>query len=197
MKIINNSCLLIFKLSCVCITECFPIGLDETIQPESLYQVSLFISDSFRNKTSDQKIPLFQKYPNKVYSFGQKSHQQFCDNALKNLYSLQESLIVFYTVNSSEIEFFIDYLIPNLSVRQRPKCLIVYSSKNSINDEIVIIDALKYAWAKKFLDFSIIHNEWRRKNHQLVFRYVTTIHSVTLCMSKISITEALRYFRIS
>lgn len=47
-------------------------------------------------------------------------------------------------------------MVPNLSIRQRPKCLVIHASSHSKyeNDETEITDSLTYAWKKKFIDFS-------------------------------------------
>lgn len=71
------------------------------------------------------------------------------------MYDLEESLIVFYTSNLNETTQFIDFLITQLSVRKRPKCLIVYPNVAQ-NSETSVMHILKFAWKKKFLDLTIM-----------------------------------------
>lgn len=99
----------------------------------------------------------FLETPNKIYSFRIRNqhqlHDKFSENALKNMYSLQESLVIFYPSNVNETQSFIDYLIPQLYVRQRPKCLIINPRNVEYNNEYDIINVLTYAWKKSFLIF--------------------------------------------
>lgn len=74
---------------------------------------------------------------------------------MKKKYSLQESLVTFYTSDLNEIKSFIDFLVRQLTVRQRPKCLIVYSRNINYNHRTDLKNILKYAWDKKFLDFTV------------------------------------------
>lgn len=100
---------------------------------------------------------LLKECPNKIYSFGennQKLYDNTSKNALANMLALQESLVIFYTRDFDKIKFFIDFLIPQLSARDRPKCLIIYTSDDF--NEIDIIKYLKYAWKRQFLDFSVV-----------------------------------------
>lgn len=158
MKIFNRLKMTFFIFLGFSIVQCIsqPLYLDEFLKTKNFYQATSFISDNFTGSSN------FLKYfPNKMYTFGVSNQQQLCDNtsvnALKNLYSLQESLVIFYTSDLNEIQSFIDFLVPQLSVRQRPKCLIMYSSENFYEkNEIDSIDALKYAWKKKFLDFTVL-----------------------------------------
>lgn len=133
--------------------------LQKILDATNFCQITSFVSNDFR-KNSNLKWPLFPEFPNKIYSFSTNNQNLVNhndENALKNMYSLQESLIVFYTIKSNEIVPFIDFLVPQLSIRQRPRCLIIFSSNSfSNNDELDIVNASKYAWKKKFLDFLVI-----------------------------------------
>lgn len=104
-------------------------------------------------------MSLFDESPNVMRSFDLINYSNFynksSENGLKRMFSLQESLVVFYTSNLDEVKSFIDFLIPQLSVRQRPKCLILYSN-NQGRDEAKVGHILGYAWEKKFLDLSIL-----------------------------------------
>lgn len=83
-------------------------------------------------------------------------YDNYSVNELKNIFALQESLIVFQTNDLNEFRSFIDFLIKQLSVRQRPRCLIVHSGELQIRAEIRMTDILKYAWDKKFLNVSVL-----------------------------------------
>lgn len=144
--------------------------LNNVTQSSDYYQITSFTSDNF-TKTSVRKMSVFHETPNKICSFNTNidlntiSYDNASVNALKIMYSLQGSLIVFYTSSLSETKSFIDYLVPQLSVRQRPKCLIVYSSSNNFNqdDEVDMICALKCAWETKFLDFTVVLTSFDQK----------------------------------
>lgn len=135
--------------------------LKKRIKVEDYYQITLFSSKNFTDLIRNPKMPLFQEFPIKIYSFG-INNQQLYDNtsetALANMFTLQESLPVFYISDFREIKLFIDFLIPQLSVRYRPKCLIMYSPNDFVFNkvEIDIKNSLKYAWKKRFLDFSVL-----------------------------------------
>lgn len=75
------------------------------------------------------------------------------------MYALQESLVVLYTSHLNQTELFIDFLIQQLSVRERPKCLIIHSNRLELDDnEVDVLNILMYAWKKHFLDFSVMAN---------------------------------------
>lgn len=82
------------------------------------------------------------------------SIHKFRSKNFKNFFTLQESLFIFYPDNLNGIKSFINFLISQLYVRKRPKCLIILSINNT--DEIQVIEVLIYAWKKKFLDFTIM-----------------------------------------
>lgn len=160
MKFYQNYNLLILNLIYFCIIQrnavhSHTISLHKVIKTESLHQITSFVSENF-TKISDQKIPFTEDTPNKIHSFGSKHQMLYDDSSLKNTYYLQESLIIFYTSNLNETKSFIDYLIPQLTVGMRPKCLILHSSNHEESEEIDVAGILKYAWNKKFLDFSIL-----------------------------------------
>lgn len=139
-----------------------PLDLHKMTQSLSFYQVTSFVSDNFTKISSFQKTFLFQEFPNKIHSFDANNNQKrlygnTSRSGLENLYSLEKSLIVFYTSNLYETKSFIDFLVSQLSVKhQRSKSLVYYSNNSEDNIEIDVIHALKYAWEKKFLDFSIL-----------------------------------------
>lgn len=124
---------------------------------DDFYQVSAYISANFTTNFVDS----FNKFPHKLYFFDKNItllYNSSSENIIKGMYSLQESLVIFYTKNMKEVKSFVDYLIPQLTIRKRPKCLIIYSSYdlNYKDNETVAVDALKYAWKKKFLDFTVV-----------------------------------------
>lgn len=129
--------------------------LHKIAQVRKLYQTTFFISANY----TDAHTFLASEIPNEIYSFGMDNkilYENSSENVLKNMYSLQESIIILYTSNLEEFKPFVDFLIPKLSVRKRPKCLIAYSRNFQHANEMALIDTLKYAWKKKFLDFSFI-----------------------------------------
>lgn len=140
------------------------VDLHKIVQVKNFYQVTIFISDKFINFS---ELYLLEDYPNKIYSFNSNNEQQLLydntsKNALKNMYSLQESLIIFYISNSYEVKSFIGFLIPQLSIRQRPKILIIYSSNNESNEELNISYILEYTWKERFLDFTVMVKKFEK-----------------------------------
>lgn len=160
------------QLFCFYIVKCefYKFNLSKLFETKDFYQITLFVSENCtkslaKSITTDLKIPSFQEFPKKVYSFGvnnPRNNRQFYDKssqtALTNMLAIQESLVLLYEINLSEVKSFIDFFVPYLSVRYRPKCLIILSSYNfeSKNQEIYVINALKWAWNKRFLDFTIL-----------------------------------------
>lgn len=119
-------------------------SLDEITRPNDFYQITSFTS----NDLIDSKTLTFSKHPGVRYLIG-KNHKSIH----KIPYSLKKSLITFHTSNLSEVQSFIDFLEPQLTIRKRPKCLII---SDDSGDEIPTDEALKYAWKNKFLDFTIM-----------------------------------------
>lgn len=143
------------------VTECnvFQFNLYKIIEANNFYQISLFISE-YSAKIINFKKSSFYETPIKIYSFNinyqnRQIFGNFSENALKNIYSLQESLVIFFTSDLNEIHSFIDFLILQLSVRQRPTCLIIYIKNYTSHYEFDVINILKCAWEKKFLNFLI------------------------------------------
>lgn len=169
MKISHISNLLTLTFFCFYVIEC-RLKLDL----KSFYQITTFTSDNFIEISGLKKSP-FHGYPVLQYSFNE-SHQNLLfprKNLFKHYYSLQESLIIYRTSNLNQTEAFINFLGPHLTVRQRPKCLIDYSSNvNEEQDREEIIDALKYAWKNKFLDITImVTNLEKPQDGQSVLTY--------------------------
>lgn len=160
MKNFNNFSLLLLKVFYSYVFACNSLNLYGIMKSSDLYQITLFTSENFSKTSYPKPTFLFFDHPSVTYSFNvdqrilDGNHSQ---NTLNTMYTLQESLVIFHTSNLSETESFLDFLIPQLSVRKRPKCLIMFSINNSgYSSEINVIDALKYAWKNKFLDFSIL-----------------------------------------
>lgn len=151
-------------ITCFCVVKCrtFLFDLQKITKTVDFYQFFAFVSDNY-TKMIDSNIYSFYKIPYKLFSFDknrQKFFHRITENVLKNQSYLQESLIIFYTTNLIEVKSFIDFLMPQLTVRKRPKCLITYSSSSCEyeDDKINIISSLKYAWEKKFLDFTVVES---------------------------------------
>lgn len=137
----------------------FSLDLYKTARAKIFHQVTVFVSDNFSKSYDFQKninFELYQKSPNILYSFTTKHRKvvNYLRNEVKDVYHLQNSLIIFYTNNSNDTELFIDYLVKQLSVQTRPKCLIISFDRHEKYIELEKI--LKYAWKQKFLDFSIV-----------------------------------------
>lgn len=147
----------------ISLIECsiLTFNLHQVINISSNYhQVTSYLSDDF-TKIPDLKTLLFHEFPNAMYSFGSDHkvlHNKSFKNEIKNMYTLQESLVLFYTNDLNQTNLFIDFLKSQLSVRQRPKCLIVYSNSFKLKHELDVMSTLKNAWKKKFLDFTILIN---------------------------------------
>lgn len=152
------------------------------------YQITTFISNDFLHLNKS----LFDEAPNEVYSFGPKNQKLYDDtfkNTLENIYALQESFIVFYTSSLSETESFIDFLIPHLSVRKRPKCLIVCENSSEIN----VSKTLDNAWKNKFLDFSVIVMDFLQKRIDSVSR-LYYLNPFTNIIHRRKLTKNVRVF---
>lgn len=153
MKIFKDFIFVIIT-TCMCIIErsALSLELQKIVEIEKFYQVSAFVSNNFTKMIYFDTSTL--ELPRETYSFVE-NRQLLYDNTSK---VLEKSLVIFNTNNLTEIKSFINLLIPQLSVRKRPKCLIIYSSNNFDNedDKIKIISALKFAWEMKFLDFTVI-----------------------------------------
>lgn len=119
------------------------------------YQVVTFFSDTL-TANSSQRISTIHDHPNIVLSFRDstlRKEQVFQWSLFKMKSLMQNSLIIFQTNNPDESESFIDFLIQLLSVRKRPKCLIIFFNDSC---QVRFESILKYAWKNKFLDFSLI-----------------------------------------
>lgn len=91
---------------------------------------------------------------------------------------LQESLVIFYSHNVSETKTFIDFLVNQLTSRQRPTSLIVQSIQLKLQNEIDITEILKYAWQKKFLNFPIIATDYSVKTTNSSTYYSNPINDI-------------------
>lgn len=159
MKIINSVNILIVKLLFFGVCNVHSLHLQVISQSINSYQITSYFSKNF-TKISLSNTFLFGETPNVLHSFGtnlaQNIYNQSYQIRLKHMFSLQESLIVFYTTSLSEAKLFIDFLVLQVSVRQRPKCLIVHFSNFEVSNLTKVSHILKYSWKNKFLDFSII-----------------------------------------
>lgn len=149
----------------------------------SFHQITSFVSD---NLTEISDLKILNEFPGEIYSFGGQSGKLpklRMDNKLRVLgrwYLLQESLVIFYTNNLNEIKSFIYFLVRHLSVRQRPKCLMMYSA-NSFehnDEEMYVTDVLKNAWKNKFLDFSIMMADASNKTFNSSFYYLNPFNDI-------------------
>lgn len=133
-----------------------------SLRLQNFYQISLFISSDCENFTNSKMYYTLSNNPIKIYSFNnytdQIQHHEISQKSSENMYFTQESMIIFYTNNLNETTLFIDNLIPQLSIKKRPKCLIISLSTYNSNYEISVNYFLRYAWEKKFLDFSVVIN---------------------------------------
>lgn len=159
MKIYYNLISLILKLLhllyYVSKSNAHSFDLHKIVEPTDFHQTTSFVAESF-TKVSDLKILSFQKFPIIVHSFGVNNSKLFDIYSLKNVYSLQESLVLFYTSDLSEAETFLNFLVRQLSVIMRPKRLIVFSRNFEYTSEVDMSTVLKIAWKKKFLNFSVM-----------------------------------------
>lgn len=169
-----------FKLVYFSFIECsdkYPLDLLHKItQAANDYQITSFISN---NSTKILKLQTFllvgipnriysfdledHEY-NKIYPFGMSDHIYHDIPSLKNVYALQESLIIFYTSDFNEIKKLTSFLTEQLAPQKRPKCLILYSNNFEYFDKTDVVDIMKYAWKNSFLDFSIVRLDFTKKN---------------------------------
>lgn len=162
LRIFNDLKLLVLPIFLFSVVKCSILfsDLSHALKINSNYhQITLFVSDNFFTTATSEKIFLFPEFIHKLYSFNGIDRLDLYDKStkdgLRNMYYLEKSLIILYTSNLSETKLFVDFLIPQLSVRERPKCLIVYCNFANYNENNVM-NILKYAWQKKFLHFSIV-----------------------------------------
>lgn len=161
MKIFCCNSFLILKLFFLCLEKCntFQLHLHRMVKNDNFHQTTLFTSGNCP-RVFEQDLLLFNEFPKKIYSFSKKNYdlsRNYSQHALQNMYSLQDSIVTFSICELREIKPSIDSLSKNLSIRKRPKCLAMYSQSRLINtNEIIIINAIKYVWGKKFLDFTVI-----------------------------------------
>lgn len=155
-----------------CQATALPVDIQKSVKAEKFYQITTFISENIEKISG---VQVFLETPNKIYSYDKNNQQQqqlydsSSVSSLEMIYSLQESLVIFHTNNLNETKSFIDYLIPQLSIRQRPKLLTVCLKNSVLEDEIDTINILKYAWKKNFLDFSIIITNTKGENATKLF----------------------------
>lgn len=166
--------LTILKLFCFLVVKCniLPLNLKNITEAHKFYQITSFVSSRLQKIDHFQLSP-FEHLSNEIHSFDfNNTHQMRSSNksskyAPKNKYSLQESLIILFTSDLSEIKSFIDFLIPQLSVRQRPKCLIVLLTESDLNKNAYVSHILRYTWKKRFLDFTILVK--KLSNNRLIY----------------------------
>lgn len=146
MNLFNKLTSIIFKLSLLFIFECdsFSLDLHKISQAENFYQITVFVSENFTD-ILNPNISIFGKAPSKIYSFKinnqqLKLHNKSSKGDFKNVFSLHESLVVFYISHVDETTPFIDFLVKQLTGGKRPKCLIVHSAKD--DEEISTIGLL-------------------------------------------------------
>lgn len=149
----------ILKLSLLSIYKCNSLShhLHELAEFSNFHQITFFVSKNFTN-VMNLNPSNFRETPNKIYSLDFDNLKLYSDVSVsKNIYSLQESLIVFYTSNFFETDRFINFLVNHLSFEKRPKCLIVYSGINEDKVKIsAVTNILKNAWEDSFLDFTLV-----------------------------------------
>lgn len=158
-----NSNILIVLLFCFSAIQCDThlVNLHEIAQVKKFFQMTLFRSDNF---TKSLNLKSFIQTPKKIYSINinnqhWKLYDETSENSRNYYYSLQESLIIFYSNDLNETSSFVDFLVPKLTARTRPKCLIVYFCEhNESKDETYIVSIFNYAWENKFLDFTILED---------------------------------------
>lgn len=96
----------------------------------------------------------FQETPNMVYSIRQFSDS---DHRIAGIVGplIHNSMIVYHSDDLQDVNLFIDFLASLSPVEKRSKTLILLHHEGSIADEN-IFQLLRYAWGKKFLDFTVI-----------------------------------------
>lgn len=121
----------------------------ESINP---YRVMIFKSENF-----NASIPALSQFPNVILPFDKNEAVQSPIRIKQYKKEIQRGslLILLHSSDVNDVRSFIDFFVTMSPVKKRPKCLVHLSSddlifKNSIKR------LLKYAWEKKFLDFSIV-----------------------------------------
>lgn len=157
MSNLKFSFAIIFETFCFAavMDSSFALDLKKNIEAHNPYQITSFVSENL-TKIQDFRVLLSSDLPSVTYSFHENRQMLWYadENYFKSLFALQESLIIFYTNLSNEMEPFVSFLTPQLTIRTRPKCLIMLSS--TVLEEINIVSVLKYVWQKKFLDFTVM-----------------------------------------
>lgn len=125
--------------------------MEQILIKERPHQVMLFFNDSLISHVTNE-ILHFVKIP----SFKMEPRNLIFENHIssKVTYLMHVSVIVICINYLNEAYKYIDFIVQQVPVYPRPKCLILlYGQKYSQSLEIEKI--LKFAWANKILDFSI------------------------------------------
>lgn len=159
MRIFHLQNLLMIELICFLFINCNTqlSHFYKAIKIEKFYQITLFLSENI-TESLNQTMSLFSEYPSVIYSVNSENQAfngNLSENSLQKMFSLQESLVFFYTNDLQKTKSFLNFLVPQLSNRKRPNCLIMCLSVNC-SDNINLIDTLKYAWEENFLDFTVM-----------------------------------------
>lgn len=149
-----------------------PFNLKTKIEAYEPYQITFFVSENL-TKVSDINIHSFPDVPSVVNSFYENRE---CIHSIQNqeqsIYSSLESIVIFYPNTFNEVELFINFWYLENTVRKTAKCLIIYLSNNFTHkDEIYLINVLKYAWKKTFLDFSVQVENLKKKTDSSYWIY--------------------------
>lgn len=119
---------------------------------EHPYQKIVFINDSLKDGVTNEVLKLsgIPGYELKVTNSSVKSQ---ISTAITS--SIQSSLIIACTDNLNQANVYIDLVVKHVPVYQRPKLLIIFYNQNyDLTHNIESI--LKYAWAHKILDLTVI-----------------------------------------
>lgn len=156
MEIFHKFVIVLIKISYIYTGNTCSIDLSKIMKMKEFFLITLFISNTFTDKithpSGQSPIVKYSFYNNRRTIYNLYSEEIF-----KSVYATQESLVIFYIKYFHEMMPFIDFLKTQLTVKKISKCLIVYSSNNfKLHDEIYMIYVLKFAWRRKFLDFTIL-----------------------------------------
>lgn len=150
--------------------------LKKAIRDSNPYQITFFTSD-FVLKNFKRQIRISEEYPVLTLRWIdlQGAEVNFLLNSTVLTRTLHASIIVIHTDNVTFARRVIDLLSRMVPYYERPKCLCMLLNKSESFDSLIIKNTLRYAWEKKFLDFTIIKSN-ESDNTYSSFYYFDPFH---------------------
>lgn len=158
--------------------------IKQTFLIEKPYQLIFFLSDSVTRDISNEALNLSD-----ISNFKLKLADTDILRSSVMEISLHKSLIVTCINDLNQAKICINFLVKNIPVYPRPKCLIILYHDQKYNFTCEIMNVLKYAWIHKILDFTVI-NLTEEKNN-IFFHYLNPFDSKVI---KIEFNDQVQVF---